>query len=553
MRVVFISPYNDRCYGVRIIMPWLRQHGHEAHLICFKKFLGIAVAPDDKDTWRRVMSASYLPVLERHEEADWVVPYIAPATDREWQLLLQKTRDLKPDMIGLTVPSNEFDEAVKVTARVREEVPGVPVLWGGIHAIAVPDECIRHADIVAVDEAEHALVELCADPRRTDIRGLWFRRNGEVIKNPVRPLEQNLDLFPFASYGIDEWLIEDDTLTRLTLPEHKEHLRASYLMISQRGCPFKCTYCVHHLQRSKHPNERYLRRRSVDHVIAEARQRVADLDMPGFPFLDEVFAINPQWCDEFCEKWPKAIGLPFGGYTYPLVATEEMYRKLQKAGMAFIGIGIQTGSDRLGREVYGRVYTSDKLVELAEIGAKLGFNMSYELLSGCPYESEEDCLETLKLLLRMPRPMQLMVKKVRFFPNYKINFLDIPRPNLSEERFNFYIMLYLLSRHHLVPPESLIQLAQDEFLKQHPEALGGVALGLRRAIEQRDTLYLEVAELKAQIAGLAAHSQAAPSLGGLLDYAKRLVMTRLPAPLAEPLRALRRKLRPQAHPPVPER
>jgi radical SAM superfamily enzyme YgiQ (UPF0313 family) len=512
---------------------YLRQKGHEVHLVVFKKFQGFGVPATNAEAWARINAATYKPVRERHEECDYIAPYIAPATEREWELLIERLRAIRPDVIGLTVPSSMFDAAREATERIRRALPGAPVVWGGVHPTIMPEECIEIADMVVGGEGEEAMAELCADPARTDIRGLWQRRGGEVIQNPIRPLEQDLDRFPDASYGENEWLIEDNEAREMPA-SNKSYYRAIYMIMTQRGCPFQCTYCVHSVTRAMHKGERYFRRRSVDRVLDECVRRAREFGLDGFAFFDDVFVVHAEWIDEFVEKWPGRVGMPFGGYAYPLVSNEEMFRKLRAVGMVFTGIGIQTGSDYIGREIYGRRYDSDKIAELAWMAHRQGLKMSYEVLTGSPYESEEDCLATLKLLLRMPSPAELMCKKLVMYPRLPVNTIDRPRPNLSDATFNFYIALYLLARHQLIAPERMLELAGDEYLKANPEILMAVAMGIRRAVEQREANRAELEQLVAE--------QSRYTVRKLARYGKRVVMNHLPAPVAERLRSVRRKL-----------
>jgi len=533
MRVTLVSTYNDRCYGLRMIASYLRGQGHDVALICFKRFMSRAIPPDETDTWRRVMAATYPPVVEPREEGDIPCPYLQESTPREWDLLLETIAAARPELVGISTATATYDVARALTERIHRELPGVRVAWGGPHPMICPEESIATADIVSIGEAEEAMAELCADPRRTDIRGLWVRRNGEVVRNPLRPLEQDLDKYPFASFGVNEFLIEDERVYPCEA-SNKAYFREIYMIMTQRGCPFQCTYCIHNALRGLYKGERYFRRRSVDSVLAECARRVKDFDLPGFAFFDDVFVIEPKWVAEFAAKYPRRIGVPFGGYAYPMVATDEMFGQLRRAGMTFVALGVQTGSDYVGREIYGRRYDSERIVELAWMAHRHGIEVNYEILSNCPYEREEDLRATLDLLTRMPKPLDFHVKKIVFFPRLKINALDKPRPNLPETTFDFYNLLYLISRHHVLPREQLLALADDAYLKARPAVLRDVARALARAVQERD------ATCAARDRAAAASPSA--SWRGLLGYGKRLVMRALPAPVAESLRALKRRL-----------
>ena len=211
MRVVLVSCYDDRCYGLRCLTSHLRAQGHEVRLVCFKRFRSVLLDPErDREAWESAFSRRFPPVMEPHEEGTMFCPYLHPITGREWDLLLERISETRPELVGITLTTATLEVVEELTRRIHRELPGVRVVWGGIHPTICPEESLQVADMVCRGEGEHTLAELCADPDRTDIAGLWVRKNGEVIRNPVRPLEQDLDRFPFASFGENEWLIDDD-------------------------------------------------------------------------------------------------------------------------------------------------------------------------------------------------------------------------------------------------------------------------------------------------------------------------------------------------------
>jgi radical SAM superfamily enzyme YgiQ (UPF0313 family) len=514
LRVALIALYDDRCYGLRCIASHLRAQGHEVWLLCFKRFHSALIPREDHEAWQRATSASFPPVTEAHEEGTVFCPYLHPIAEREWQLLLEKVGAIRPDLIGVTLTTATLDAARELTGRVHRELPGVPVIWGGIHPTVLPEESLQAANMVCVGEGEHVMAELCADPDRSDIAGLWRRKNGRIIQTPLRPLEQNLDQFPFASFGENEWLFDDNQA--IELPKtNKPYFRGVYTIMTQRGCPFACSYCLHHVTRPMHRGERYVRRRSVDHVLAECVRRARDFDLPGFGFFDDIFVMNRKWIAEFAGKYPRRVGLPFGGYAYPLVSTEEMLAQLRQAGMIFIGMGVQTGSDYVSREIYRRRYGAEALLELARTADKLGLALNYELLSNCPFERESDCLETLRLILQLPKPLTICIKRLVIFPGLRIATLDKPKPSLPDSTFEFWNQLYLIARHHLIPDDELLALTRDEYLKTNPEIVRALALGLKRKIVEENASRAELDRLAAEERHVTVRS--------LLRYAKRLV------------------------------
>ena len=68
-------------------------------------------------------------------------------------------RDYAPDLIGIGLMSIEFYPAKNLTRLLREKFQ-IPVIWGGVHVILKPEECLRYADYVCYGEGERTIVSL---------------------------------------------------------------------------------------------------------------------------------------------------------------------------------------------------------------------------------------------------------------------------------------------------------------------------------------------------------------------------------------------------------
>jgi len=534
MRIALISPYDDRAYGLRIIAATLRRAGHEVLFLVFKQFRNKRMTIEQLKALRHPSAGIPSPVTETLEEGTVVICHLETASEAEWQCLMAKLAEFRPELIGLTLTTPTAAAGREVTVRIKREFPNVPVIWGNVHPTIQPDECLQWADMVCIGEGEHSMLELAQDPERTDILGIWRRKDSGVIRNPVRPLEQDLDVFPFAAWGENEWIIDWNQLVALP-PGNRRYFRDLYMTMSQRGCPFSCTYCANHVRKAIHKGERYVRRRSADHTIAECRQRAREFDLVGFAFMDDIFLKDREWLEEFAEKWPREVGLPFGGYAHPALTDKEMIRLLVGVGLRFVTLGVQSGSEYIACEVYNRRHGYDGILELAECAAEYGLYIVYEVLSNCDYESENDCLQTFKLLQRLPPPRMIQVKGLGVFPPLKIASLNLPKHCLPEETFEFWNLLYLMTRHREIPAEQLSALIEDPCLKTNPEPLRAMALALKETDARTRSDREEIERLKAQ--------QADTTLEGLLRYSKRLAGRVLPHPVVETIKSVRARFR----------
>lgn len=160
MLITLISPYPDiRAYGIRIISACLKREKHDVQIL-------------------------FLPKL---------------FTERYENTMLDKlvTFSKESDLIGISLMTNFFDNAVQITQKLKEN-NDIPILWGGIHPTLRPEECLNYADMACISEGEESVVELANKIRDGEyyynIHGIWFKDKEKIIKkNPNRPLTQDLD------------------------------------------------------------------------------------------------------------------------------------------------------------------------------------------------------------------------------------------------------------------------------------------------------------------------------------------------------------------------
>jgi radical SAM superfamily enzyme YgiQ (UPF0313 family) len=477
-KVALITLYDESCCGARSIGAYLEREGHECYIIHFKAFSVPVIRYEDAEAWRIVEASNSKSIPAFFPEGARFISFPTPVSEHERELLIQKLEEIEPDAIGFSLLSTHLHLARDLTARCRKHFPGVPILWGGIHAISATEDCFPDADIVCTGEGETAVAEYLAEPRRRDIKGMWFydREQDEIQRNPMRELIRDLDSLPFNQWGRNEWIIEHNQIS----PEAMDHIyvRGNYRILTTRNCPFQCAYCVHSTMREKMKGlGPYCRRRSPDNVIQEIQIRQRDFGLGAVLFADEIFVMGRKWLLEFAEKYQASgLGLPFYGTCHPHTTTKEMLEILKDVGMNEVCVGIQTGSDRIMTDVYERITSNDDIIRLAELFQEVGFErVQYDVLSNTPYEDEEDCQATLDLLCRLPKPFDLWVYKLFSFPTCKMDRLAHRKGSMDEEGFFFYNMLYLLTQQDKLPMASVKSLAEDRFLRQNPAVMSRLA------------------------------------------------------------------------------
>lgn len=246
-------------------------------------------------------------------------------------------------------------------------------------------------DMICRGEGEGPLVELCEKMENreeiTHIRNLWIQSGAAIIKNPLRPLLDDLDKLPFPDRSIFAYE---------NLYNERE---GQGTFMAGRGCPYNCTYCTNHLLRKIYGGEgKLVRFRSVDNVIAEVRQVVK-----RYPFIralifeDDILFHNRKWSEEFAEKYRREINLPFTCHARADITDEATVNLLKKAGCAHVKFGLESGNEEIRCRVLNRHMTNEQIKKAFAICRKAGLIIEAYNMVGIPYESPRAILNTIKM------------------------------------------------------------------------------------------------------------------------------------------------------------
>ena len=387
VKTVLIGLYDQESTGLRILHRCLKDRGHEVYTI-FLKFIK--------------KHGTNLP------------------TKKEISLLVNKIKEIQPKIIGISLRSMYFRVAIELTKKIRD-VSDAKIIYGGVHPTIEPIECLKFADMVCIGEGEQAIVELAdkieAGENFEKIKNIWLKTPKGIIKNEFAPFIKNLDSIPFPDYSDSQkYYIEDDKLSgRNFLPIHE----IVYPIMTSRGCPFSCTFCQNNTFKKIFVNcGPIIRRRSPENVISEliwARKKWSTI--AKIYFEDDVFSYDLEWLREFSKLYKKHINLLFYCYVHPSCVNENAIKLLKEIGLYEVNMGIQSGSERIRKEIYGRYETDAQIIETIKILNKYKIRVVCDLILSNPYEGEEDKRKCLELLLKLPKPIILLTYVLKYYPN----------------------------------------------------------------------------------------------------------------------------------------
>jgi anaerobic magnesium-protoporphyrin IX monomethyl ester cyclase len=485
-KIAVVTIYDQSCPGARSVVASLRAAGHDARILHFKR-QNTTIVPRTEVGQHPALQEKMWPNFEIHPGGNCYVPYPSVVTEREEELFVEWVESERIEIVGFTLMTMFASIAAKLTRRLHDKLPAVKVIWGGLNTWFEPEGSLEYADAVCVGEGEDAMLEYAADPSRTNIENLWFKVNGQIIRNPLRPLRSDLDSLPFQYYGEDEVLLDKDSIEQASLEKDPKYFDRAYFAFSQRGCPHNCHYCAQASRRELYRGQRFLRRRSPENFIRELEIQAPRLNLQCIHIMDDVFMIDPEWNREFCEKYAERVGIPWGSYGYPVKGVEEMIDVAIEAGMGYLHLGIQSGSDYVLKEICNRHYDLKKMSEYAHMIIGKGLAVVYDLLGNNPFENESHMRETLEFLVTLPKPEEIHTYNLIFLDGLKITDMDKPRFDIPAELRLLYPVLWYASRHPELTPQMLRGMADNPSYRKDPEQIAKlVSIMMKEADANRD-------------------------------------------------------------------
>jgi anaerobic magnesium-protoporphyrin IX monomethyl ester cyclase len=311
------------------------------------------------------------------------VVFFRAAVDLADEEVVQRVAADRPDLIGMSLTTRQWLRARRLAAALRAQMD-VPVIAGGLHPTFSPEEVLAAPgfDYVCLGEGEEAMAELAAALEAgrdtTGIANVWAAGTGS--RPPLRPPFEPLDALPFAARDMmDE-------------PPGVVH------MATQRGCPFPCTYCAARIYKDLYEDVgSYGRRRSHDNVLAELAQLRDEGRLAYVIFLDDTFTIHHKWVYEFCSRYRDECRAPFSLHARVETVSEPLLHALAEAGCQQITYGVESGSERLRREVMRRPVTNQRFRDVFAWTRAAGISVTANFMMGVPGETRADMQQTLEL------------------------------------------------------------------------------------------------------------------------------------------------------------
>jgi radical SAM superfamily enzyme YgiQ (UPF0313 family) len=269
----------------------------------------------------------------------------------------------RPDLVGITVNVDTSARAYEIAAAYRAR--GIPVVLGGIHPSAFPEEAEQHADAVCIGEAEEVWGRILGDAQARRLQNRYY--NGRPTNLAKTPMPR-WDLLDRANYLYNN------------------------IVCASRGCPFRCEFCYNS---ADYVHQGY-RTRPIRHVVEEIQR----LGTRHVMFVDDNLIGNPRWTRTFVRairplglKWNAAVSANIGAFP-------NLLDEMKESGCQSLFIGFETINQDAIRSVRKHQNHVDTYERLIHDLHRRGIMVNASLVFGFDHDGPDVFRQTLDWLLR---------------------------------------------------------------------------------------------------------------------------------------------------------
>ncbi len=303
---------------------------------------------------------------------------------------LQEALDYQPQAVGVSCTTGLHHWGLDFLRRFKAAKPEIVTLIGGPHATFCPEVALEEGvDFAVMGEAERAVCAIAEELEGSReiqlLENIAYRRDGELIINPLGKLEENLDSLPFP----DRTHYDRYPLTKR---------EGSKNFIGGRGCPYNCAFCGNYRYHTLYQDKgKWVRYRSHENILTEIEE-VRDLYGIRFVgFSDDTLIFNRKWLLPFLEKYRQRIGLPFISTVRANLVDEELVKALKAGGCLSCVFGVESGDERIRNEVLQKGVTDEEIRRTAALFRKYRIRFGTYNMLGLPGETVAEAMKTVKL------------------------------------------------------------------------------------------------------------------------------------------------------------
>src|SRR3989339_257831 len=313
-----------------------------------------------------------------------------PALNLSWAELKEEIVNTSASIVGLTAVTAEFPSALQILKLVKEINVSTVTIVGGPHVSIMPETANTESiDYIVAGEGEITAVELVKyilqkKGKLEEIKGIGYKKDGNIILTTPRPLIENLDSLPFPAYHL---LQIDKYRNYATLDDGRKFAT----IVSSRGCPFKCIFC----SSSAVFGHRW-RTMSPERIFSDIKILYEKFNIRHLYFHDDEFTISKERIIKLCKLLIESkFDLKWSCLGRVNDIDEEFAKNISEAGCSAISLGIETGYPEGLKQIKKNI-NLEQVTNAFKLCRKYKIFTSANFMIGFPWENKKEILKTIK-------------------------------------------------------------------------------------------------------------------------------------------------------------
>jgi anaerobic magnesium-protoporphyrin IX monomethyl ester cyclase len=289
-------------------------------------------------------------LLEKHGFSASLVD--APGADIDVAETVRRVQAFKPHLLLVSTSTPSISNDMRVAQLVKEAAGNPYTVLVGTHTTARPVETLERApgvDAVTRSEYDWTVLELAEtlagrDPLKpgdlSPIKGLtWRGEDGTIITNPDRPEQPDISELPHAADVYKRHLFSHWTRYFYAITRHPV-----VTIVTGRGCPYRCTYCMWPQTLTGHK----YRRRPVEAIVEEFQY--IERTFPGVQEIfieDDTFTVHPEHCRAVAEGLIRAKTKVRYTANARCDVDVETLKLLKRSGLRLLCVGVESADQKI--------------------------------------------------------------------------------------------------------------------------------------------------------------------------------------------------------------
>ena len=354
--------------------------------------------------------------------------------------------DSQFDLVGVTAVTSKVKRAYQIADHFQ--LRNIPVILGGIHATACPDEATQHVKILALGEADLIWPTILKDAELRKLKSVYHGDSSFDLSN-----------LPIINYN----LLSDPYSYR-----HPTVLEAT------RGCPYHCTFCSTSFFGRKY------RKRPIKDII----ENLQNIPEHYVVFMDDNLTGDPNYAIELFEAMASIGGIPWTGHvTIDVALNDRLLKAIAKSGCRNVVPGFDTlelaNLYQAKKEVNQKINYDLALQKIHDVGVDImaSFIFGFDCDTEKSFESVFNFVSKHKIFL----PNYWILTP---YPGTKIYQQFLKEKRITNFNWNFYD-----SRHLVFEPKKMTQSKFMDCFKWLERHSFGIHDILKRAYKPKDRFW----------------------------------------------------------------